>query len=148
MIFEELMQYCRIRAIENTLMPTEESTYRSLCREYSQKFHVSLPQVYLLDPEHVMGEVFEAQLEEIDIEGNLEAILDQIYTLEDPEYQSEKEKELEDFIEMAEAEEEERIKQGKPIHKAIKKALLETTLPPEVVPTRGSVNFGELKNES
>lgn len=151
MVFGDLINYCRLVAFENVLNPSEDSIYRGLCRAYSQKFSVPLPQVYLLDPEHVMTEVYESELDEVDLEKHADSILEEIYSLEDPEYYKEKESELQSFIEMAEEEEEERLKAGRPIHKNIKKALLETTLPPERIepprPTKGKVDFSHLSKD-
>lgn len=141
MEFSELMAYCKAQALRDVLAPTEESVHRSFCMAYSQKFHVPLPEVLKMDPEHVMLVEFTSQLEEIKIEKHIDSILDQIYTLENPNYQKEKENDLEDFIKKAEKEEAERVKKLKKT--IVKKEEVEE----EKKPSGGTVDFSGLKDE-
>lgn len=147
MVFRELLAYCKAQAIKNTLLPSEESVWFGLCMAYSRQFHTPLMEVLKLDPEHVMMAEFLSQLEGVNIEKHIDSILDQIYTLENPEYQRNKAKDLDDFIAMAEKEEEERVKAGKPIPKT-KRPLLKGNLPEvETKPTGGSVDFSNMKED-
>lgn len=150
MEFKELLDYYKMEAINNTLVNTEVSVWRTLCRNYSKKF--STPLHLCLDgtipPEDILLAEFEDQLEGFDEEKDLEAMLDQIYMIEDPEYEQQKQDELKEFMEKAEREEVERIRLGKPIHKALKNepTLAETSIPKEL-PKSGGINLSYLAKE-
>lgn len=151
MSFKEVIEACKAIAIDKALTPDEETVYRSICRSYSKKFHVPLPEVFKMDPVEVVTTEFESQLDELDMEKNGDAILEQIYTLEDPEYQSKKEEEVKEFMADAEEKEEERLREGRPIHPELRKEFEETKLPdspaPEKKPKSGSLSFSQLKDE-
>lgn len=153
MEFKDILEFCKAQAICNTIEPTELSVWRSICRSYSKKFHTPLHVVLAMDPEAVMIAEFEDQLEDFDKDKDLEAILDQIYTLEDPEYEGQKRQDLDDFIDHAEHEEQERIKAGKPIHKSMKNETSLKTLPeksvdkPKKLPASGGINLSYLEKE-
>jgi hypothetical protein len=150
MDFKDLLDYCKAEAIANTISTNEISVWRGLCRSYSQKFatplHLCLDGT--IDPEAIILAEFEDQLCGFKEEDHLESILDEIYALEDPEYEAEKRKDLEDFMEKAEREEAERLRLGKPIHRAMKE---ETTLQKgpieEPKRTGGSINLSYLEKE-
>lgn len=150
MDFKELLDYCQAQAIAHTLESTEMSVWRSLCRNYSKTFHTRLDLVLEMDPEAVMLAVFEEQLDDFDEAKDLDNLLDKLYALEDPEYESQKAVELDDFIERAEAEETERLKAGKPIHPAMKN---DSSLPApkekpvEELPKSGKLNLSYLERE-
>lgn len=111
MVFEELIEYCRIKAISEVLSPTLEGQFRAICRAYSQKFHTSLYLVLKMDPEHVLTEYFENRLEGVNLEENIHLLLEEIKTIEDPDYKPEDNDEgLDDFIATVEAKEAKRLK--------------------------------------
>lgn len=152
MNFRDLIDLAKIQAIRDALCPTEDSVFKGLCRAYSQRFHVALPQVYLLDPEHVMREEFAAQLDDVNIEDNMDSILEQIRKLEDPNYEANEEKNLLEWIEDIEMDEEERIDKGLSVYKFHhpKEEKLEgDDEEAEKTPTGGSMSFSNLdgKNE-
>jgi len=153
MEFKELLDWAKSEAIANTLQSTEISVWREICRKYSEKFSTALHLCLdgTIDPQDIMLAHFESQLDEFDEEKDLEAVLDQIYTIEDPDYEKEKSKELDSFVKKAEKDEEERLRLGKPIHKAMKKSN-EVSLPKnpdEKTPKRtgGSINLSYLAKE-
>lgn len=129
--FQEMAEACQAEAIANKLAPTNESTWRLICRTYSQKFNTPLHVVMDLDPEIVLQNYYEGQYEDLDLEEHFETLMDMLYTIEDPEYEVYKKAELEDFIAQAAEEERQRVKAKRPIHKSMKE---EATLAPEVVP--------------
>jgi hypothetical protein len=122
MSLRELTEFCQAQAIADKLNPDEASVWRAVCRAYSQKFSTPLHEVLNLDPEFVFTHYYEDQLEELDGYEHLEKMLDILYGIEDPDYEQTRKEEFDSFIEMAEAQEEERIKHGKPIHPGLKKA--------------------------
>ncbi len=151
--YSDLLAAAHAEAIANTLDRTELSVHREICRAYSKKFHTPLHLVLQMNPEEVILAYYEDQMDGFDEDEDLEKILDRIYTLEDPEYARDKAKDLEDFIEKAEKDEEERLAAGKPIHKDIKN---EPSLKndfgkeekiEEKRPTRGSINLEYLSRE-
>lgn len=139
MVFDELIVYCRAKAIADALHPTQESLYRRICRAYSRFFYVPLPSVLLLDPEHVLLAYFENQLDGIDLEENIGNLLDQICTMENPDYEKEKEEGLDDFVDKVEKKEEERMSK--------KNTLLTKQKPDEEKELGGSVDFSNLDEE-
>lgn len=120
MEFKDLADFCQAQAIANKLHPTDEAVFRQFCREYSVIFHTPYHEVLQFDPDFVILAVYEHQLDNYDVETGIEKLLDTIYGLEDPEYAQQKRDELEEFIREAEEEEELRLEEGRPIHKALK----------------------------
>lgn len=150
--FREFLEYCQIEAIANKVNPTDVSMYREMCRRYSKMFHTPLHLVETLDPEHVLLNIYEEQLEDTDLENfqKLEHLLDIIRGIEDPEYNAAQSKEQAEVDKKAELEEEERIKSGRAVHPTLQKALNEKTLLKKVKeeikekPTRGFINLDYL----
>ena len=145
MILGELLQYCRAKAIADSLSPTEESIWRSACRYYSKKFNTPLNEVMKMDPEHIFLTNFEEQMSEVDVEENIDSILEQIYRMQNPDYEKEQEDDVQEFIKQVEKMEE--------IKQIAKKENVEKTLSEneiieeEFKPTGGSVDFSSLKDE-
>jgi hypothetical protein len=151
MDFKELLDTCKAEAIANTLIQNEISVWRQICRNYSQKFATPLHMCLdgTIPPEDIMLAEFESQLDGFDEEKDLEPILEQIYRIEDPNYEEEKSKELKDFMAKVAEEERERIRLGKPIHKAMaKEPNLENTSEnpiPKELPKSGGINLSYLE---
>ena len=140
--FKDLLDYCKIKSILDKLEPNEVSVWESMCRSYSIRFHTPLHKVMELSPEFVMNQEFSSQMEDFDLEKDVEELLELIKSIEDPDYELEKNKEFDEFIADAEEEERERIKLGKPVHKSIKN---EPSLKPkEELKKSGFVNFERL----
>lgn len=152
--FKELLETCRVGAISNKFNPTEESIWRSLCRLYSKLFHTPLHLALEMAPEHIVLNVYEHQIEDLDTEDypNLERILDTVKHIEDPEYDAVKRKEQEEFDRQVALEEKERLKDGKAVHFSLEKSNAEKTLLgnsnelAEKRPTSGSINLKYLDN--
>ena len=146
MDFKELIDTCQIAAIDSLLNSTESSVYRSMCRSYSKSFSTPLHLVLEMDPEHVMLNVYEDQLDGYDLDDmeKVSNLLESILQIEDPTYFASKKQDDEDFAKQAELEEEERIKSGRPIP-GFKKSLLSKPVETEENrPQGGSVNFDYL----
>lgn len=120
-VLQDLIDLCRAQSIANALYGGEDATWRYICREYSRTFHTPLHIVKQLEPEEVILEFFSNQMDDVKADDQLDSLLDQIYTLEDPNYAKEVRDELRNFMKQAEAEEEARVKSGKAIHPAIKR---------------------------
>lgn len=143
--FKELLDYCQVEAINNKAGPTEDSVWRSIARTYSKLFNTPL-HVVLNDlvPEEVILNVYEYQLDNLDINKfeNLQELYEIVCKIEDPNYETKVEEELDEFVEQAEREEEERVKYGKSIPGVSKKTLLGKKEPEtEKLPTQGSINL-------
>jgi hypothetical protein len=110
--FKEVLETAQILAIANKLSPNEESIYRSICREYSKRFNVPLTQVIELPIEKLLLDYYEDQMDEVDVDEHIGKLMETIYTIEDPSYVVENEKDLEEFIKESEDEEKERLDQG------------------------------------
>jgi hypothetical protein len=151
--FNEIINTYQALAISNTLNPTELSLYRSICRSYSSKFNTPLDKVLDMDVEMVLLNYYEDQLESMDLDkySNLEHLKDIILTIEDPEYQKNKNQEEDDYINKLEELEEERIKSGKSLSEWYKKPSKKTLLEKEELieekkPTQGFINLEYLEN--
>ena len=90
--FKDLLDTCQAEAIANKLSPTESSIWRSLARSYSKLFSTPLHLVLNMDSEHVILNVYEYQLKDLDEDKieNLEHLMETIYTIEDPDYDAKK----------------------------------------------------------
>lgn len=148
--FKDLLDYCQAEAIANKLRPTEDSVYRAICRSYSKMFHTPLIEVLSMNPEHVILEVYEEQLEDVDTDKfeNLERIMDTLMSIEDPDYERVRNEKLDEDIAKYEAEEEERIRLGKPVHPSLAKpGPLDAPPPAPETPKSGSVDLSYLERE-
>ncbi len=153
MDFNDLLECMEAEALSNKLFATEASIYEYICRRYSQRFSTPLHLVMELDPAFVVRMHYEAELDEVDLEENLESVLDQAYALQDPNYERSKKDQFAEDIKKYEAQEAERIAKGLPVHKAMakmpkktsEKTLLKKEEPTLAGPTEGFVNFGHLK---
>lgn len=156
MELKDLFDACRMEAIVSKLEPTYESTWRKMCRSYSKKFSTPLQDVLKMDPEHVVLNYYEDDMEDVDVEDKIDKILDLIYSTEDPDYDAQKETDLKDFIAQVEADEEERIKNNVPLMKSLSNKKKDSTKKTVVEkingstlksPLGGSVDFSRLQNE-
>lgn len=145
MIFNELLQYCKAKAIADSLLPTEDSLWRSACRYYSKRFNTPLSEVMKLDPEHILLTNFEDQLSEIDIEENIDSVLEQIYRMENPNYEKEEEDDVQEFIKKVESMEAKKVNDKKELKE--KTLLKKEESKEEFKPMGGSVDFSNLKDE-
>lgn len=138
----------QIEAISEKLRPTNDGMWRSICRAYSVKYSTPLHEVLNMDAEFIFLHHYESELENIEIEDNFESLQRMIRMIEDPDYVQEEEEELNDFIAMAEEQEEKRLKDGKPIHPGIAKALRDNDVnlptPKFEAPKQGFVDFSKL----
>lgn len=141
--FKDLLDSAMASAIADRLAPTEESNYVYWCRQYSKTFHTPLTEVLKLNPVHVVKMVYEDMMDsDSQMEENVDKYLETIYGIEDPEYETLKDKDEEEYLALAEEEEAERLRLGKPIHKALKD---ETSLP-DSLPKSGGINLSYLEN--
>ena len=150
--YQYLLDYCQIEALANAVRPTESSSFRAICRSYSKLFPTPLHLVLNLDPEFVILNVYEHQAESLDLKNyqRLEDLLDRLSSIDDPNHESKKKKEQEEFDRKAEAEEAERIKAGRPVHQPKKTLLKKEEKPEEKRPTQGSINLdllAQMQNE-
>src|ERR1017187_307806 len=142
----EIIELARVEAIAFKLRPTPASLWRNLCREYSKKFHTKLDEVLEMSPEFVISHVMEERFTDVNVDENLEELMEPIYMAEDPNYESNKEKDVQSWIGGIQAEENQRQKAGKPINmkKASYKNKAKQEVVPEVpkdLPKEGFVNF-------
>ncbi len=155
MTFDELLDLCSAEALASKLAPTSDSTWRKICRTYAKKFHTPLPQVLKMSAEEVALHVFEDNLDDLDTEEHLEQLLDLVYTLDDPEYAAQKQREIEEFDREAERQEEERVKAGRPIHPAMasdgapqKLGSKNESKREASLPTQGAANLSDLDDRN
>ena len=142
-IVYELIEIAKLKAILSKLQPDEAFTWRSIEREYSKTFHTPLHEVRKLDPEEVMLALCEDGLERFntDEESELQAVLDNLYSIEDPEYDRKRDEEEIAYNEQAVREEEEKLRK-----KELKKKAKET--PAKELPKSGGINLSYLSENS
>lgn len=142
MIFSDLLTYCKLKAIESFLSPTEETIWRNFTRVYSEKWNVPLPEVRKMDPEQVILDVLESRYEQMDLVEEIESILEDILKIENPSYSKVKEVEVESFASKVEQREKNRLvaAQRKDDERLSKRTAKEQ-------PKTGSVDFSKLKDD-
>lgn len=145
----ELIEYCKAEAVANKFYQSELADWRWFCRQYSKMFFTPLHLVESLPPEKVILSVFEEQLERFDLNKveDLQALTEQIRRLEDPDYDENQERELQEFISAAEQFEEERLDQGKPVpslNRRIQKVAEQAATAP---PKQGMINLDYLSKQ-
>jgi hypothetical protein len=152
MSFKDLIETSQAIALSDRLHPTELSVWRRYCRIYSKKFSEPLSQVLTLDPEMVITEIFADQFDELklDEQEHLDHILDIIGSLENPNYDLEKERAERESLRKLEEEEELRVKEGRAIHQSLEKDKLKFSKEESKLPTSGGLNMkyiNQLQNE-
>jgi hypothetical protein len=148
----EIIEVARVEAIAFKLHPTAASMWRNFCRDYSKLFSTPLHEVFEMSPEFVISQVLEERLDEVNAVDHLEDLMERIYIAEDPNYESEKERDLQDWITDIEEEEIQRKKADKPINlKKVsyknlpkKESVVEA---PKNLPKEGFVNFDYLNKD-
>lgn len=146
--FKEFLETLQAEAILNKLNPTEETIWYSIARSYSQKFSTPLKEVLEMDPAHVISQHYGAQLDDVDAEENAEKLLELVNTIKNPNYEKEKNGDLEDFVKQAEEEEKQRIKKGAPVPTTTKKSLLDNNVKDqEKQPTGGRLDLSHLQDD-
>lgn len=139
MTLQLLLDYCKAKAIGESIRPDDDTIYREFCRTYSETFHTPLLQVYDLDPEHVILNVFEHQLKDYDTENNLNPLIEQINRIANPNFDSDEEEALQDYIKDLQAKED---KTKEPEKKPEEEVVI-----PEDAPKSGGVDFSDLNDE-
>jgi len=94
-------------ALANVSDPDYEYIYRMTCRWFSKTFHTPLQDVYNMSPDEVFLHYFETGYEKLQgsDEGEDSIFYDMMKAI-DPDFDEKEEEDLQDFIEMIEAEEE------------------------------------------
>lgn len=145
----EIIDVCRVEAIVSRISVSEESEWRAFCRYYSENFHTALHIVLVMEPEFVIKHCFEHKLQNVDVLEKMTELMNEVYVIEDPEYEATTSPDLAEFIAKAEADEVARVKAGKPVHKNKNKKFDEASLIPETpkelppnLPKEGFVNLG------
>jgi len=142
--FYDLFQLCRLRAIGLAIEPTTESIWRMRCREYSERFHTPLHVVENeLDPIFVLQHLYEIQYSPGVVEEELNEILEQLYTIKDPNYSPLSKEEMEDLVDAVMNKEIKRLSKSKrPTQETIADEIKKAETKP---PKKGSMNFGDLE---
>ncbi len=142
----DVVDFCRAEALANKLWPTEISDWRWFCREYSKTFHTPLHIVMEMDAEHVILCVLEEGLDSKSLarREDFDKIVDELRHLEDPEYESNKEKAMEDWTAGIEEWDAQRVQKGAPLPR---KGKQEPTRVPKPLPKEGGINLAYLSKE-
>ena len=145
----DLVDFCRAEALSGKFYPTEVSDWRWFCREYSKSFHTPLHIVMTeLDPEHVILCVLEEGLDakRLTKREDFDKIVEELRRLEDPDYDANRVKEIEDWSAGIEEWESNRQATGAPLPKKgannAPDAPVKTQMPKE-----GGINLQYLSSE-
>jgi hypothetical protein len=150
-MFKDLIETAQILALQDRLIATEASIWHKSCREYSKRFHEPLSQVLNLDPLHVLTELYADQLSEWNLEEQIEDLKDLIGSIEDPNYDIEKERADRESLKKLEEEEAERILENRPIHESVEKEKYkfnkeDAKTMPKALPKSGGINFNAIRH--
>ena len=156
MSFKEIEDTAQAVAISERLSPTFEYIWNRYCRVYSELFNEPLSLVLAMDPYYVCHQVFSSKLDKLDLDDNIENIQDIIASLEDPNYDINKERAYREQMKRIEDEEELRVKEGRAVHESLEKENYvfkkEEPTPemPKDLPKSGGLNMNlinQLKND-
>lgn len=142
----DLIDFCRAEALAGKLWPTEISDYRWFCREYSKTFHTPLHLVLEMEAEHVILSVLEEGMDTKSLSRmeDFEKIQLELRRLEDPNYDANNERAMEDWTAGIEQWEKNRVAKGSPLPK---KGKQEPTVAPKPLPKEGGINLAYLSKE-
>jgi len=110
-------------ALASVLEPDEAYYYRKICRSFSERYHMPLPDVEKLPYDYVLKHYFEHQIEQLnesDAEEASYALETRIQRAINPNYDAEEEESIEDFVQMVEDEIAGKIKVKKKLIKDLK----------------------------
>ena len=148
--FSEIIELCQAEALSDKFDPTQISIWENICRTYSKKFFTPLHEVLKMDVEFVLRQIYADQMDEANFEEHLDDLVDLLNHLEDPDYDSDAEKDLQKFIKEAEEEEKERIANRLPLKSIFKKGH-ELKKPKiilaEELPKSGGINLAHLVDD-
>jgi hypothetical protein len=94
-------------ALASVLEPDEAYYYRKICRSFSERYHMPLPEVEKLPYDYVLRHYFEHQIEQLnesDAEEAAHALEVRMQRSINPNYDAEEEESIEDFVQMIEDE--------------------------------------------
>jgi hypothetical protein len=137
----ELSEHALLKALTDKLLPTEESSWRFICREYSETFHTPLYVVETLDPEKVLLALHEKKLDSrnMDEDADLNVVVEAINSINDPNYDSARDKLEREWNESI------ALNRSTLVDKSIPKNTIDKKeKPPKTLPVSGGVNFAYL----
>lgn len=145
---DDIIDYCRAEAISGKFYPTEISNWRWFCREYSKTFHTPLYQVMDMDPEHVILSVFEDGYDarRLRKKEDVDAIIDDLRRLEDPNYDANQENRMADWAAGIEQWDKMRVSKGAPLPKKTDPKDPPKD-PPKPLPKEGGINLSYMSKE-
>lgn len=146
----DIIDFCRAEALAGKLFPSEVSDWRWFCREYSKTFHTPLHVVMNeMDPEHVILCVLEEGLDNrrLSVRADFDKIVEELRRLEDPDYDANRLKEIEDWSEGIEEWEDHRVATGAPLPKKGKNNAPPQTPTKTQMPKEGGINLAYLSKE-
>jgi hypothetical protein len=127
------------------LLPNEEAVWHKYCRAYSKAFSEPLSQVLKMEPLIVLTTVFSDQLDEWDVEERHEELNDLVCSLQDPEYDSKKERAIRDELRKIQEEEDDRLANNLSVHPSLEKGKKATQdKSNKELPKSGGINMGLL----
>ncbi len=146
MDFYSILEFCQLKAIALALDPTAESIFRIKCRQYSREFHTPLHLVYELNPMIVLGALYEDQFSPSLVEesGELEEVMDKLYTMQDPTYSRMSKQDLESMVDNVMNKELKRLSKDKPPTQ--EKISSEIKAAENKKPKSGGMDFGQLES--
>lgn len=141
MTFRDLLETTQAIALSNRLNPTEEAVYTRYCREFSKRFSMSLIEVYDLNPEFVLTELFSDYLSDWDTDERMEDFLDLHGSLSDQDYDAKKERDYREQMRRILEEERLRVKEKRPIHESMSPKQTQK----KEIPKSGGINMDLIK---
>lgn len=144
MDFYKILEYCELKAIQSAVSPTTDSIWRLQCRKYSKEYFTPLHEVVKLDPLFVLQALYEEKYRPNEIESELEGILENLYTIQDPNYTKISNEDMEELVDQVLNKEIKRLSKKKPTQDNIIAEVIEA----ESKPKQGSMNFDSSGSES
>lgn len=148
MSFRDLIDTATAIALADKLHPTEEAVWARYCREFSIRFSTPLVEVRAMDPLFVITEVNAENLSDFNPEEQLDALLDMLGSLQDPNYDAKREQSIrEELRELAE-QDQLRREEGRAIHPSLekdKRVIVKEEHKPTELPKAGGLNMEAIR---
>ena len=139
----DILEHAHSKALLNKLVPDEAAIWRGMLRKYSKTFNISIIDAEKMNPEDIALALYENQLDDLDLDDDRDfsLFMDRLYTLDDPNYDAEHDKEEEAANQKILDEENEKIAK-----KALKKANPKAE-PKKELPKQGGINLNYLSKQ-
>lgn len=141
-----LFELSQLKAIEQAINPTLQSIWLMRAREYSVKFHTPLHVVVNeLDPIFVLDMLNQDKYSPAEVREDMEGILEELYKIKDPAYESLSAQDTEDLVDAVLNKEIARLNKKKNKTPTQQEITSDVIAAESVKPKSGGMDFSQLE---